>query len=199
MPLRVGGGDPVGATTGAGVASSRGLGRGATLAVGGAAALLLVAGSWVPAWSGDEAATVMVARRPLDQVLQTVESDPALLPYYLLANVWALPSTSEWWLRLPSVLAMATAVAATSLLATRMGGRRLGLLAAATMLVLPAVSRYGQDARPYAFSVLLVVALTLRAGTADSAAGRAGWCSSDWWRSSACCSRTPCSSCRCWC
>ena len=162
MPLRVGGGDPVGATTGAGVASSRGLGRGAALAVGGAAALLLVAGSWVPAWSGDEAATVMVARRPLDQVLQTVESDPALLPYYLLANVWALPSTSEWWLRLPSVLAMATAVGATSLLATRMGGRWLGLLAAATMLVLPAVSRYGQDARPYAFSVLLVVALTLR-------------------------------------
>ena len=29
------------------------------------------------------------------------------------------------------------------------------------MLVLPAVSRYGQDARPYAFSALLVVALTL--------------------------------------
>ena len=78
---------------------------------------LLVAGSWVPAWSGDEAATVMVARRPLDQVLQTVESDPALLPYYLLMNVWALPSTNEWWLRLPSVLAMAAAVAATSVLA----------------------------------------------------------------------------------
>ena len=162
MPRRVGGGDPVGATTGAGVASSRVLGRGAALAVGGAAALLLVAGSWVPAWSGDEAATVMVARRPLVQVLQTVESDPALLPYYLFANVWALPSTNEWWLRLPSVLGMAAAVAATSVLATRMGGRRLGLLAAATMLVLPAVSRYGQDARPYAFSALVVVALTLR-------------------------------------
>ena len=160
MPRRAGG-DPVGGDAGVRVEPARGLGRGAALAVGGAAFLLLVAGSWVPAWSGDEAATVMVARRSWDQVLQTAGSDPALLPYYLLVNVWALPSTSEWWLRLPSVLAMAATVAATSVLASRMGGRRLGLLAAGTMLALPAVSRYGQDARPYAFSVLLVVALAL--------------------------------------
>ena len=162
MPRTVGVRDPVGATAEMRPAPSRRLGRGSALAVGGAALLLLVAGSWVPAWSGDEAATVMVARRPLDQVLQTAGSDPALLPYYLLGNVWALPSTSEWWLRLPSVLAMVAAVTVTSLLASRMGGRRrLGLLAAAMMLALPAVSRYGQDARPYAFSVLVVGALVL--------------------------------------
>ena len=161
MPRSVGGGTPQGAAARTRVVPGRELRRGTALAVGGAAFLLLVVGSWVPAWSGDEAATVMVVRRPLDQVLLTATSDPALLPYYLLTNVWALPSTSEWWLRLPSVLAMTAAVAATFLLATRMGGRRLGLLAAATMLALPAVSRYGQDVRPYAFSVLLVVALTL--------------------------------------
>jgi hypothetical protein len=64
-------------------------------------------------------------------------------------------------LRLLSVLAMAAGVAATSVLAARLGGRRLGILTAATMLALPAVSRYGQEARPYAFSVLLVVAAAL--------------------------------------
>ena len=161
MPRTVGVRDPVETSAEVRAGPSRGLGLGSALAVGGAAFLLLVAGSWVPAWSGDEAATVMVARRPLDQVLQTAGSDPALLPYYLLANVWALPSTSEWWLRLPSVLAMVAAVTVTSVLASRMGGRRLGLLAAAMMLALPAVSRYGQDARPYAFSVLVVGALAL--------------------------------------
>ena len=83
-------------------------------------------------------------------------------PYYLLANVWALaldhasggcgcrrcwPWRRRW--------------ARHRVLATADGRPAAGLLAAATMLVLPAVSRYGQDARPYAFSVLLVVALTL--------------------------------------
>ena len=117
MSRTVGVRDPAGATAEVQAAPSRGLGLGSVLAVGGAASLLLVAGSWVPAWSGDEAATVMVVRRPLDQVLQTAGSDPALLPYYLLGNVWALPSTSEWWLRLPSVLAMVAAVTVTSVFA----------------------------------------------------------------------------------
>ena len=168
----------------------RGLDRRTTVAVGGAAFLVLVVGSWVPAWSGDEAATVMVVRRPLDQVLQTVQFDPALLPYYLLVNLWALPSTGEWWLRLPSVLAMAAGVAATSVLAARLGGRRLGILTAATMLALPAVSRYGQEARPYAFSVLLVVAVALcwHGGLRTCCSG---WCSSHSWWSSASCSRMP--------
>ena len=50
MPRRAGG-DPVGGDAGVRVEPARGLGRGAALAVGGAAFLLLVAGSWVPAWS----------------------------------------------------------------------------------------------------------------------------------------------------
>ena len=100
----------------------------------------------------------MVARRPLAQVLQTAVFDPALLPYYLLANVLALPSTSEWWLRLPSVLAMAAAVVASRPCWPPGGRPAARAPRGGAMLVLPAVSRYGQDARPYAFSVLLVVA-----------------------------------------
>ena len=114
-------------------------------------------GSWRPAWSGDEAATAMVVRRPLSGVLRTFAFDPALEPYYLLLKLWSVVSTSELWLRLPSVLAMATAVTVVSVLTARFAGRRAGGLAALVMLALPATSRYGQDARPYALSLLLVV------------------------------------------
>ena len=73
-----------------------------------ASCVVLVAGSWVPAWSGDEAATIMVVRRTLAEVRQTSVYDPALQPYYLVLNVLAVPSTAAWWMRLTSVLAMAT-------------------------------------------------------------------------------------------
>jgi mannosyltransferase len=137
-------------------------GRPSTRAVvWGTAVVVLGAGAWRPAWSGDEAATVMVVRRPLAQILLSLDHDPALVPYYLLANLWAYPSTGHLWMRLLSVLAMATAGLATAVLAERLGGPRLGVLAATVMLALPAVSRYGQDARPYALSVLAVVGLVL--------------------------------------
>jgi mannosyltransferase len=113
--------------------------------------------SWRPAWSGDEAATVSVVRRALTEVLLTWEHDPALTPYYLAMEWWSAPSTSEPWLRLSSVLAMAAAVVAVWYLAAQLGGRRRAAVTAAAVLVLPGVSRYGQEARPYALAVLLVV------------------------------------------
>lgn len=120
---------------------------------------VLIGGSWVPAWSGDEAATVMVVRRTLTEVVRTAAYDPALQPYYLLLNLWATPSTGSGWLRLTSVVAMATAVTLTAALGTRLLGRYGGLVAGVVMLALPATSRYGHDLRPYALSVLLAVAV----------------------------------------
>ena len=128
-----------------------------------AASAVLVVGwrSWRPAWSGDEAATVSVVRRSPGEVLLTWEHDPALVPYYLAMELWSAAHLSELWLRLPSVLAMAAAVVAVWLLACRLGGRRSAALTAAALLVLPAVSRYGQEARPYAPAVLLVALVVL--------------------------------------
>jgi mannosyltransferase len=129
--------------------------------VSGAAALVLSWSAWRPAWSGDEAATVSVVRRSPTEVLYTWEHDPALVPYYLVMELWSAPHVSELWLRLPSILAMSAAVVAVWYLAARCGGRRMAALTTAAMLVLPAVSRYGQEARPYAFVVLLVVLAVL--------------------------------------
>ncbi len=124
---------------------------------------LLVFGwnSWRPAWSGDEAATVLAVRRSTQDLLRTAWHDPALEPYYLLLKPWASISTSEFWLRLPSLLAMAAAVVLLRRLVSRLADDRTALLAAAVMIVLPATSRYAHDARPYAMSVLLVVAIVL--------------------------------------
>jgi mannosyltransferase len=113
--------------------------------------------SWRPAWSGDEAATVTVVRRSFAQVLRTFHHDPALGPYYLAMKAWSLAATSELWLRLPSILAMASAVGAVWVLTAGLAGRRAAAFAFTVMLALPAISRYGQEVRPYAVSLLLVI------------------------------------------
>ena len=79
-----------------------------------------------PAWSGDEAATVIVVRRPFADVLRTFAFDPAIAPYYLVSKMWSILPTPEFELRLLSVLAMATSVLIFWLLSSRFMGRRAG-------------------------------------------------------------------------
>lgn len=128
-------------------------------------------GSWHPAWSADETASVMVVRRSWSGVLHTFRYDSALEPYYLFLKVWSWPSTSHMWLRLPSVLAMSGAVCCVWLLAQRLYGPRVGLAALALMVVCPAISQVGQDARPYALALLFVVLAVSNWQTGLSALG----------------------------
>ncbi|MDG4804900.1 glycosyltransferase family 39 protein [Micromonospora sp. WMMD980] len=111
----------------------------------------------------DELATWSAATRPLpDLVRLTRTIDAATGPYYLLMHGWtALAGTSPTALRLPSALAMAAAAALTARLGARLVGDRAGLLAGLLFAVLPATSRYGQEARPYALATLLAVLATL--------------------------------------
>ncbi|MFI5832557.1 glycosyltransferase family 39 protein [Micromonospora sp. NPDC051300] len=111
----------------------------------------------------DELATWSAATRPVpDLVRLTRTIDAATGPYYLLMHAWtALAGTSPTALRLPSALAMAAAAALTARLGARLAGDRTGLLAGLLFAVLPATSRYGQEARPYALATLLAVLATL--------------------------------------
>ncbi len=111
---------------------------------------LLVAGSWVPAWSRDEAATVMVVRRSMDQVWRTWAFDPALEPFYLLMRLWAVVSTSELWLRIPSILAAVGTAVIIAAMVRRFVSPVTAWLSGLLFLILPATSRYAQEARPYA-------------------------------------------------
>ena len=121
---------------------------------------VLFVGSWGPAISVDEAATVVVARRSLAEVLRTVHFDSALEPYYIAMKLWSSVSLSPVWLRLPSVLAMAAAIGVLVIFVRKLIDLPTAIFVGLVMLAIPAISRYGEDARPYAFAILGIVVAT---------------------------------------
>jgi mannosyltransferase len=69
--------------------------------------------------------------------------------------------TSPVVLRLPSALAMAAGACVTTALGVRLFGRRAAIGAGLLLAGLPVVSKYGQEARPYALTLLVAVTATL--------------------------------------
>ncbi|HEY3501550.1 MAG TPA: glycosyltransferase family 39 protein [Actinocatenispora sp.] len=83
-------------------------------------------------------------------------------PYYVFMWGWThLLGRSDLALRLPSVIAMTVAAALVAALGSRFCGPRAGLVAGLLFAILPAVSRYGQEARVYALVVCFAAASTL--------------------------------------
>ncbi|MEU3722079.1 glycosyltransferase family 39 protein [Streptomyces sp. NPDC031705] len=81
--------------------------------------------------------------------------------YYLLLHGWvSVFGDSTAMLRLPSALAMAGAAAFAVLTARTLFDRRTAVFTGLLFAFVPAVSRYGQEARSYAFVVLAVSAAT---------------------------------------
>ncbi|MFF4368452.1 glycosyltransferase family 39 protein [Streptomyces sp. NPDC001594] len=81
--------------------------------------------------------------------------------YYLLLHFWvALFGDSAALLRLPSALAMAGTAALVVVIARALFDRRTAVFAGLLFALLPVVTRYGTEARSYAFAVLAVTAAT---------------------------------------
>jgi mannosyltransferase len=81
--------------------------------------------------------------------------DAVIGPYYGLMKAWTeVFGDSDLSLRIPSVIAMTLAAAFTGAIGNRVYGLRVGVLAGAVFALLPASSRFAQEARPYAFAVL---------------------------------------------
>ena len=128
--------------------------------------------SWPGLWT-DEFATWGMAGAPWSQfwpVLRWV--DAVLAPYYVLMHLWStIAGTSDLALRLPSLAAMVGTAALVGWLGARLASPRQGLAAGLVFAVLPASTRFAQEARPYALTAffavlatcLLVVALDRRA------------------------------------
>ncbi len=107
-----------------------------------------------PLWY-DEIATVSAAQRSPGALLHLLaHTDAVLGPYYALMHLWMLAGTSAAWVRLPSVLAAAAAVAVTTAIGVRLGGTLVGLAAGALLAVNPFFVFYAQDARPYTLVTL---------------------------------------------
>jgi mannosyltransferase len=126
----------------------------------------------------DEAATMSAAQRPLGNLLRTLGNIDAVHgAYYLIIWVMVrLGGTGELVTRLPSAVAMAGAAAAVAALGRRLISPRAGLASGLVFAVLPEVSLYGQDARPYAMVVALAtLASYLLVRAMDPAASRTRW------------------------
>ncbi|MFD8547184.1 glycosyltransferase family 39 protein [Streptomyces sp. NPDC059649] len=108
----------------------------------------------------DEAATWQAAHRPLSEIAHMVGQVDVVhgLYYAVMHTVFALFGDSLVALRLPSVLATATACALTALVGARLSTRVAGAAGGLALAVVPAVQEHAQEGRSYAL-VLAFVAL----------------------------------------
>jgi mannosyltransferase len=130
------------------------------------ALLTLIIGSYQlgrPELWRDELSSWTFATRPVPDLFATVRhTDAAQLPYYLLLHYWiAAFGDSAVVMRSLSVLAMAGAAACVTLAGRRLAGSRAGLLAGLVFAVVPSVSRFAQEIRPYALEILVATLATL--------------------------------------
>jgi mannosyltransferase len=85
-----------------------------------------------------------------------------LAPYYVLMRAWTRCfGDSEAALRAPSALAMGACAGVVAAVGARLTGQQIGLRAGLLFASVPLVSRYGQEARPYAFAALFAALSTL--------------------------------------
>ncbi|MGW2703693.1 glycosyltransferase family 39 protein [Streptomyces sp. NPDC001340] len=114
-----------------------------------------------PLLGRDELTSWDMSGRTIGQVLATVQRvDGVLGTYYLALHGWTvLFGDSAAALRFPSAVATAGAAACVALTGQRLFGRRAGLAGGLLFALVPAVSRFAHEARPYGL-VMLAVALT---------------------------------------
>lgn len=143
------------------------------------AAITLAVALWGisgPSLWRDEAATVSAARRPIGDLLRMLTHVDAVHgAYYLL--MWVVVragGTSELALRLPSALSVAAAAGMVASLGRRLVSARAGVAAGLVFAVLPPVSWFGQDARPFALEAALACAASCLLVRMAAGQGRPG-------------------------
>ena len=129
----------------------------------------------VPSFWRDEGATLSAAHRSFPQLIRVLgHMDAVHGTYYLL--IWLLvrvAGSGELALRLPSAVAMAAAAGLLTALGRRLAGPAAGLAAGLSFAAVPAVSWFGQDARPFALETAVATAASYCfARFLDDGAGR---------------------------
>ena len=111
----------------------------------------------VPSFWRDEAATLSATQRSFPDLLRLLGNQDAVhgTYYALMWVVVRLGGSGELTARLPSALAMAVAASMVTALGRRLVSLRAGLAAGLVFAVLPPVSWFGQDARPFAAETAL--------------------------------------------
>jgi mannosyltransferase len=117
----------------------------------------------VPELWRDELATWSAASRPVPQLWAMLHNIDAVLGiYYFGMHLWmSVFGDSASAMRLPSVFAMIGAAIVVALIGRRLAGNVAGLASGLVFALIPSVSRYAQEARPYAFATLFATLATL--------------------------------------
>jgi mannosyltransferase len=118
----------------------------------------------VPQLWRDELASWSASSRTLPQLWAMLHNIDAVLGlYYFGLHLWmAVFGQSATAMRLPSVIAMTAAAGVVALIGRRLGGATAGLASGLVFALIPSVSRYAQEARPYAFATLFAALATLQ-------------------------------------
>lgn len=124
----------------------------------------------------DETYSAELASRPLGLLLRTLgTTDAPHGTYYVFLHFWTAVSTSETWIRIPSLVAFVGAVA----LAAELGRRRFGYLSGTAVAALlvgnPLFSYYAHEARPYALAALLLTGAAAVLLWSEQPPGTARW------------------------
>jgi mannosyltransferase len=150
------------------------------LIVGVLAAVVSLGGAGRPSFWYDEAATISASySRSLGQLWQMLSNVDAVHGlYYLLMHGWfqIFPAT-EFWSRAPSGLAVGGAAAALVVLARQFSSRTVAVASGVVCAILPRTTWAGIEARPYAFSMMAAVWLTVLLVYAARRDNAAAWLS----------------------
>ena len=117
----------------------------------------------VPQLWRDELASWSAASRTVPQLWSMLHNIDAVLGFYYFGlHLWmAVFGDSATAMRVPSVIAMAGAAAVVALIGRRLAGGVAGLASGLIFALIPSVSRYAQEARPYAFAMFFAALATL--------------------------------------
>ncbi len=129
-----------------------------------AATLLIVRyGAGRPVLGWDEIATWDASTRSLSELVALAANiDVVFAPYYLFMHAWIeVFGDSEVALRAPSILTTVAAVALIAVLARRLFSPRVGLITGLLLAIVPGITRYGQEVRPYGFALMFGTLATL--------------------------------------
>ncbi|MET9296693.1 glycosyltransferase family 39 protein [Streptomyces sp. NPDC003077] len=125
----------------------------------------------------DEAATWQIAQRSVAQIWHMVDEVDIVhgLYYLLMHGVFEVFGVGLTALRMPSVLAVALAAAATAAAGRRLAGPWAGLGAGLALALIPNIQHYAQEGRSYALVTgAVAVATLLLVGAADDTGVRGG-------------------------
>ena len=116
-----------------------------------------------PAVGWDENATWLASGRTVGQIVDLARHfDGVISPYYMFMHFWtSVFGDSEFWLRAPSLIAVALGVGISAELGRRLFGPAVGLLGGLLLVTVPQLSRYAQDARAYGLAFLFAALATL--------------------------------------